>query len=103
MIEYIGYTFLTIGALFILFSALAIVRFPDIYSRTNNFVKLAFFGILCMIAGVIAMCGFSSIGAKAVLMLALVLATLPAEARLIVQTAKKNGVKMAHETSFETK
>jgi monovalent cation/proton antiporter MnhG/PhaG subunit len=99
MIEYTGYVILTVGALFIFLSALSIARFHDIYSRVNSFVKLSFFGILCMTLGALAICGFSEVGVKTLLLFALVLATLPFEGRLIIKAARKNSIKMAHEIS----
>lgn len=102
MIEYAGYILLTAGALFIFLAVVSLMRFSDIYARTNSFTKLAFFGILLLTGGSIAMCGFSAVGIKALLLFAIVLATLPYEARLILKTASVNGVKMSHEARSGT-
>ncbi len=97
MINYIGFTFTTLGALFIFLAVLSVLRFHDFYSRLNAFVKFAAFGTFCLMLGVLIFCGFSAVGIKAILCIAVVVLTLPAEAQLLMRSARKTGIKMPGE------
>jgi len=91
MIENTGSVLLTIGALFIFFAALSIVRFPDVYSRANAFVKLACFGLFCLMLGVVTLAGFSATGLKVVVLFIVAIATLPSGIQILLKASKSAG------------
>ncbi len=52
ILEYIGYFFVTIGALFLLLGSIGILRMPDIYSRLQAGTKASTLGTIGMLLGV---------------------------------------------------
>jgi len=50
--NYIGYVFLGIGALFLLLGSLGILRFPDLFNRMQAGTKSTTFGAIFSIIGV---------------------------------------------------
>jgi len=97
MIEYAGYTLITTGIIFIFLAAVSIVRFPEFYSRLNALVKFSCFGILLLQLGTIALCGMSPVSIKAVVCCVIILVTLPIEANVLINAARKSGIKLPGE------
>jgi len=92
MIENTGNVLLTIGAVLIFFAALAVVRFPDVYSRASAFVKLACFGMFCLMLAIFILEGFSATALKALLLCVLAAATLPASVQALLKVSRSAGV-----------
>ena len=97
MIEYAGYALISLGIIFIFLAAVALVRFPEFYSRLNALVKFSCLGTILLLLGAIALCGLSSISIKTVVCCSIILITLPAEAQALINAAKKSGVKLPGE------
>ena len=91
MIENTGNVLLTIGTVLIFFAALSVVRFSDVYSRANAFVKLACLGIFCLMLGVLTLTGFSATGLKAAILFVLAIATLPAGIQMLLKASVSSG------------
>jgi len=62
MIEWLVFVFLILGALFILISAIGILRLPDLYMRMHASTKTTSLGIFLLLVGaLLAMPDFSTI------------------------------------------
>jgi monovalent cation/proton antiporter MnhG/PhaG subunit len=97
MIENAGSLLLTAGAILIFFAALSIIRFTDIYSKANTFVKLACFGMFCLSLGIFTLSGFSAIGLKALLLCVVSAATLPAGILTLLKASRSAGIEISEE------
>jgi monovalent cation/proton antiporter MnhG/PhaG subunit len=94
MIENTGNLILALGALLIFFAAISIVRFPDVFSRANAFVKLACFGFFSLMVGIFILTGFSATGLKALLLCVIAAATIPAGIQSLLKVAKSSGIEI---------
>lgn len=69
MIENIGWFLMFIGFSFTFFGCLGLVRMPDVFCRLQSATKCVTFGTGSILLGTFFICGFSSIGLKAVICL----------------------------------
>jgi multicomponent Na+:H+ antiporter subunit G len=97
MIEYAGYGLITLGIIFIFLAAVSIVRFPEFYSRLNALVKFSCFGTVLLLLGALVLCRISSISVKTIVCCIVILATLPVEAHVLINAARKSGIKLPGE------
>jgi multicomponent Na+:H+ antiporter subunit G len=92
MIEYVGYFFMALGVLAGLLSALALLKFPDVYTRLLVSTKCVTLGMASLFFGVFIMNGFTAAGVKALLCVLFILITSPVEAHVLLRAARKAGI-----------
>lgn len=90
--QWIAYVIMMIGLFFELFGVLGLIRMPDLYSRLQAAVKCIAFGSAVILLGVFVFFGFNSSGYKALLGVALILATAPVSAHAIARAAHRGKV-----------
>jgi multicomponent Na+:H+ antiporter subunit G len=91
-ITYAAYTLISVGVLCNVVAAVALLRFPDVYTRLMTSTKFITGGTTSILFGVAMIFGFSAIGAKALLCLALIILTSPIESHVLMRASKKSGV-----------
>lgn len=96
-IELIGALLILIGAIFALISAIGLMRFPDIYTRSHAATKSSTLGVLLTLTGALIYIaeaqGFFSI--RLVLGIIFVFLTAPVSGHLITRAAYRSKVKLA--------
>ena len=88
-VEYIAFGFITLGVLLDLLAAVALLRFPDVYTRLLGSTKGITFGTLSILFGVFLIHGFTAVGVKALLCLVFVMLTSPIETQVLLRAARK--------------
>ena len=86
---YIGYGFISLGVLLTFLAALALLKFPDVYTRLLSSTKGITFGTLSILFGVFLIHGFTAVGVKALLCLVFVMLTSPIETQVLLRAARK--------------
>ena len=91
ILEYLGYFFVTIGALFLLLGSFGILRMPDVYSRLQAGTKASTLGSLGMLLGV----GFlePSWFFKIIIIMLFVLLSNPISSHSIARGSCRSGIK----------
>ena len=79
-----------LGALFILVSAIGLVRFGDLYSRMHATTKATSFGILLMVLAVGIFFNTGIVWLKAVLVIIFIYITAPLASHSIAQSEKSS-------------
>ena len=83
MIEWLAFVFLILGALFILISAIGILRLPDLYMRMHASTKTTSLGIFLLLVGaLLAMPDISTI-IKGILVVVFTFLTSPLGAHMV--------------------
>jgi multicomponent Na+:H+ antiporter subunit G len=101
MIKYIAYTLVSGGVLFNLVAVIALLRFPDVYTRLSCSTKCITIGVSLILIGVLVMHGWSAAGIKAVICLLFFLITSPVEAHVISKAAHAAGSKLSASTTVD--
>jgi len=86
---YIAYGFISLGVLLNFVAALALICFPDVYTRLVGSTKCITLGTVCILFGVFVFHGFNSVGVKALLCIVFVFLTSPVETQVLLKAAKK--------------
>lgn len=83
-----------IGALLNLFSAIGLVRLPDVYTRSHAATKSSTLGVLCILTGAFLYFAFTqdTISARLVLGIVFVFITAPVAGHLICRAAYRSNV-----------
>ena len=89
-VEYIAFGFITLGVLLDLLAAVALLRFPDVYTRLLGSTKGITFGTLSILFGVFLLHGFNAVGIKALLCVVFLLLTSPIETQVLLRAARKS-------------
>jgi len=94
MSEILGNVLIGVGALFVLFGTIGLVRLPDIYNRLQAATKCATLGTCSILLGVIVSRGISAVSMKALLCIIFILLTSPTAAHALARAAHISGVKL---------
>ncbi len=86
-IEVFSAIFLILGAGFMFSAALALVRFPDLFTRMHSTSKAGSLGLGCILVGVALAYPTPIVIAKCVMVLLFVFLTTPVAAHMIVRAA----------------
>ncbi|WP_346238994.1 monovalent cation/H(+) antiporter subunit G [Niabella insulamsoli] len=102
MINIILGTLSTLGALFILFASIGILRMPDFYLRLSVTVKASSLGVgLLLICAAIMFPNDASVTTKAIAIVFFLIITTPIAAHLIGRTAYFIGTRLWKETIID--
>jgi len=97
IIEYIGVFLIFIGSLFALVSAVGLIRFPDVYTRSHAATKSSTLGVLMTLTGaliyIVVSQGYFSV--RLVLGIIFVFLTAPVSGHLVTRAAYRAKVKLA--------
>ncbi len=100
MIEFIAALFMLVGSIMALISAIGIIRFPDVYTRSHAGTKSSTLAVLLTLLGAFIHFaveqGFYSV--RLLLGIVFVFLTAPVAGHLITRAAYSAGVKMADST-----
>ena len=88
----IAYFFFGWGIFFMVFGALGILRFPDLYTRLHPVSKAGTAGILSIFIGLIIYSGFSPLSLRIILIAAFILVTSPVASHAIARGAIESGI-----------
>ena len=99
-IEIIGVVLILIGSIISVISAIGIIRFPDIYTRSHAATKTTTLAVLLTLVGVFLYFWFSEyfISVRLILGILFVFLTAPVSGHLILRAAYRTNVKMADST-----
>ena len=91
VLEYIGYFFVALGAIFLFLGSLGILRMPDIYNRLQAGTKASTLGALGMLLGV----GFLQPEwmVKVIIIMLFIFLTNPISSHAIARGSYKSGYK----------
>ena len=88
----IAYFFFAIGLIFMVFGAIGILRFPDLYTRLHPAGKAGTAGIISIFIGLIFYTGFSAATIRILLIALFTLITSPLATHAIAQGALESGL-----------
>lgn len=91
--NYIGFSLVAIGLIFIIIGSVGIVRLPDFFSRTHAASKVDTVGVTIVAIGVACIEGFTLSGLKVLLVALFVMLTNPVAAHALARAAIRSGVK----------
>ncbi len=94
MIEILGYILITAGILFEIFGCIALVRFPDVYTRLQGSTKCVNLGTILLLVGVACISGWGIMAAKIVVCIFFIMVTTPTAAHAIAKGAYAAGIKL---------
>jgi multicomponent Na+:H+ antiporter subunit G len=95
MIEWIAFGFLILGALFILVSAIGLLRLPDLYMRMHATTKTTSLGLLLLLIGALFVMPDLATILKGLLVIIFIFLTTPLGAHMISKAAHIMKVKKA--------
>ncbi len=101
MIELASAAVIIIGVLFILISAIGVVRLPDFYIRVSAITKAATLGVACIMVGVAIYFNDVDVALKASAIFVFLLITSPIAAHIIGRAAYEDGVPLWKKTAFD--
>jgi multicomponent Na+:H+ antiporter subunit G len=101
MIETISGVLLLAGSLFILISAVGLLRMPDLYTRMSATTKASTLGIGLVLTGTAVFWGDIGIAARAIAIILFLLLTAPVAAHIIGRAAYFNKVPLWKETHID--
>lgn len=101
IIEIASATIIIIGVLFVLTSALGVVRLPDFYIRVSAITKAATLGVACIMVGVAIYFNEVDVALKAAAIFIFLLITSPIAAHIIGRAAYEDGVPLWKKTTFD--
>ncbi|MBT9130122.1 MAG: Na(+)/H(+) antiporter subunit G [candidate division WS2 bacterium] len=94
LITFVTAILMLLGILFFLVGAIALIRFPDVYSRLHATTKLDTLGLGFILIGLIVYEGFSLADIKLAFIIFFVFITSPTAAHALARAAYKSGVKL---------
>jgi len=94
IIETLTALFLFVGALFFLIGSIALLRFPDVYTRLHGVTKCDTLGLGLILVGLILHEGATLASVKMVFIIIFVFLTSPTAAHALARAAYKHGVKL---------
>jgi multicomponent Na+:H+ antiporter subunit G len=99
--EWIAALFLVTGALVLLFAAIGILRFPDLYARMHASSKSTSFGVALMVIGTAVHFMAFSTALEALLIVLFLFMTIPISAHLLARAGYFLNVPMYEETTVD--
>jgi len=94
IIDIITWILISAGVFFSLVGAIALIRFPDVYSRLHATTKLDTLGLGLLLSGLIVYDGFSIASAKLLFIIFFMFLTSPTAAHALARAAYKSGIKL---------
>jgi len=94
VIEILTVLFLPLGTLFFLIGSIALLRFPDVYTRLHGVTKCDTLGLGLILVGLILHEGATLASVKMVFIIVFVFITGPTAAHALARAAYKHGVKL---------
>lgn len=88
----IAYFFFGWGIFFMIFGAVGILKFPDLYTRLHPVSKAGTAGVLSIFIGLIIYSGFSPISLRIILIAAFMVITSPVASHAIARGAIESGI-----------
>nr|WP_143833834.1 Na+/H+ antiporter subunit G [Oceanobacillus senegalensis] len=100
MIEFIAALFILIGSILAVISAIGVIRFPDVYSRSHAATKSSTLAVLITLSGVFVYFWIteSFFSVRIILGILFVFLTSPVSGHLISRAAYRGKVKMTKQT-----
>jgi len=97
ILEYVGVFILFIGSLFALISAIGLIRFQDVYTRSHAATKSSTLGVLLTLTGALIyiMAAENYFSVRLVLGIIFVFLTAPVSGHLVTRAAYRSKVKLA--------
>jgi len=89
------------GVFFFLAGAIALIRFPDVYTRLHATTKLDTLGLGLILVGLIVYDGFTLASVKLLFILFFMFLTSPTAAHALARSAYKSGVKLFGENPID--
>jgi len=89
------------GVLFFFAGSIALIRFPDVYSRLHATTKLDTLGLGLILGGLIVYDGFSLASVKLLFVIFFMFLTSPTAAHAIARAAYRSGVKLWGENPID--
>lgn len=95
--EFLAGSLILLGAIVCLLSAIGMVRFPDIYTRSHAASKSSALGVLCALSGTFFYFAFVDefISIRLLLGIFFVFFTSPTGAHVLCRAAYRTGIKLA--------
>jgi multicomponent Na+:H+ antiporter subunit G len=95
--EMLAAIFIILGAIVSLISAIGVLRFPDVYTRSHAASKSSALGVLCVLSGTFCYFVFVDeyISIRLLLGILFVFLTAPVAAHVVCRSAYRSGVKLA--------
>jgi multicomponent Na+:H+ antiporter subunit G len=90
MLEYLGFTFITLGVVAFFISAIGVIRMPDVYTRMHVGTKATTIGMILVIIGTCFLEPTWSL--KLVLLAIFILLTNPLSSSVIARATHKDGL-----------
>ena len=97
--EYIGFTFILLGVMAFLISAIGLVRMPDVYTRMHIGTKATTIGSVLVIIG--AIFTEPTWAWKLILLAVFILITNPLSSSVIARASHKNGAVLENDACKE--
>ncbi len=101
MIEIISGVFLILGSLFILLSAIGIIKMPDLYTRMSATTKASTLGIGLVLIGTAFFWGNVGIVVRSIAIITFLLLTAPVAAHIIGRAAYFDKVPLWDKTQID--
>lgn len=104
LVDFLGTIFVLIGTLFMLISAVGVIKMPDLYLRMSASTKTSTLGVACMLMGaVFFFLGEEEIGVitRTIAIIFFILLTAPVAAHLLGRAGYYNGVPLWDKTKYD--
>jgi multicomponent Na+:H+ antiporter subunit G len=94
MIDLLGYFLISAGILFEIFGCIALVRFPDVYTRLQGSTKCVNLGTILLLAGVACINGWGIMTTKIIVCIFFIMITMPTAAHAIAKGSYASGIEL---------
>ena len=104
LVDFLGAIFVLIGTLFMLISAVGVIKMPDLYLRMSASTKTSTLGVACMLMGaVFFFFGEEELGVitRTIAIIFFILLTAPVAAHLLGRAGYYNGVPLWDKTKYD--
>ena len=103
-VDFLGVIFVLIGTIFMLISAVGVIKMPDLYLRMSASTKTSTLGVACMLMGaVFFFMGEEELGVitRTIAIIFFILLTAPVAAHLLGRAGYYNGVPLWDKTKYD--
>ena len=91
ILEFLSFFMMSVGCIIMLFAALGLYRFPDIYMRLHSSTKVNTGGAMTILLGLILRSGISTLSAKILVLILLIFILTPVVSHAIARSAHLQG------------
>ena len=91
VLEFLTYFVMSIGCIVMIFAALGLYRFPDIYMRLHSSTKVNTGGAMTILLGLVLRSGISTFSAKILVLIILLFILTPVISHAIARSAHLQG------------